>query len=84
MKRFLNTNVTKNKFPKLCINCKYFISVDFRWPDERLDHSRGKCKLFGKTNLVSGDIKYEYASLARENDKMCGKIGKLFETHLDI
>jgi hypothetical protein len=82
MKRFLNTKTT---LPKLCVDCKYFVGADFIWPDERPDHSKfGKCKLFGKINLVTGDIKYEYANLVREDDKMCGKIGKFFEKHLDI
>jgi hypothetical protein len=84
MKRFFNKDITK-RLPKLCIDCKYFIGDNIRWPDESPDHTNfGKCKLFGKTDLVTGDIKYEYARLAREDDTMCGKRGKFFEKHLDV
>jgi hypothetical protein len=85
MKRFLNIYITKTTLPKLCIDCKYFVGEESRWPyDDAPQAKYGKCKLFGKINLVSGEINYEYASLAREDDKMCGKNGKLFEKHLDI
>jgi len=51
---------------KLCINCKHFI------PDRR------ECVIFGKTELVSGEIDYDYASSARNDDEKCGTAGKYY------
>ena len=62
--------------PKLCINCKYFIS------DKQTDEF-GKCSLFPKKEaninyLVNGIIKEEYyfCSVARSMNDMCDKEGK--------
>ena len=39
----------------------------------------GKCKLFGKKNIVTGKIKYEYADFCREDKEKCDLEGKYFE-----
>jgi len=69
--------------PKLCINCKYFISDD--------DTNKfGKCSLFPKLEennisfLVNGDkniknIQYFYCSTLRSDNTKCGKEGKMFK-----
>jgi hypothetical protein len=53
-------NIIKNvdKIPNLCKNCKYikyFANMHY-----------SKCTKFGRIDLVSGDIRYDYASTARE------------------
>jgi hypothetical protein len=66
--------------PKLCINCKYFIT------DNRSGRF-GKCSLFpqeqGTINfLVNGvnDVNYySYCSTARSTKDMCGEEGKLYK-----
>jgi hypothetical protein len=72
----------KQTKPKLCINCKFFIT------DNNTDKF-GKCSLFSRepfndTILVNGiienkDIDYFYASIARSTkyNDMCGKEGKM-------
>jgi len=65
---------------KLCVNCKHFI------PDKN-NNKFGKCSLFPirKANdyfLVDGVnedkiIDYNFCSIARLHDSMCGKEGKL-------
>jgi hypothetical protein len=73
----------RQKTPKLCINCKYFI------PDN--DSGRfDKCSRFpkqsGKINyLVTGikDGEYFYCSTSREHDNMCGEEGKYYKKRID-
>jgi hypothetical protein len=65
--------------PKLCINCKYFVT------DNR-DGKFGKCSLFptkgGQVNyLVNGinEEEYSYCSRARDNPNMCDLEGKMYK-----
>ena len=71
----------KEMKPKLCINCKYFIT-------DNNTGKFGKCSLFTKKeneifNLVNGihkdNIEYYYCSLSRETEDMCGKEGKMYK-----
>ena len=71
----------KEMKPKLCINCKYFITDN--------DTGKfGKCSLFPRKendiyNLVNGihkdNIDYHYCSTSRELEHRCGKEGKLYK-----
>jgi hypothetical protein len=66
--------------PKLCINCKFFIT-------DNNTNEFGKCSLFPKVQdnnsiLVNGIKKnnvneYFYASTLRSEDSLCGKEGKM-------
>ncbi len=68
--------------PKLCIDCKFYTK-------HFLTRSKfGKCTLFTIENspnsyLVNGNndnnIEYDYCSIARQFDHMCGKEGKYYE-----
>lgn len=71
--------------PKLCINCKFFTKEFF------FDNKFGKCILFPREDLNDIDnflvngivekkkIKYNYCSIARNYDDMCGKEGKFYD-----
>lgn len=74
--------------PKFCKNCKYFIS------DKSISKSLefGKCQLFNTTTVYKDDsylvtgidksivnVKYDFCSIARNYDNMCGQDGKYFE-----
>lgn len=84
MIRFLNKDI-KNILPKLCINCKYFIGDEVRWPDQNPDHiNLGRCKLFGKYDLITGDTKYDFAYSVRNDNDKCGETGKLFTENDDV
>ena len=71
----------KEMKPKLCINCKYFITDN--------DTGKfGKCSLFPKEkndiyNLVNGihkdNIEYHYCSVSRDTEHMCSKEGKMYK-----
>ena len=68
--------------PKLCINCKYFIT-------DNNNDKFGKCSLFPKEAnniflLVNGiheekNIEYHYCSVTRDVENMCGKEGKMYK-----
>lgn len=74
----LSFNVIK---PKLCLNCKHFITDN--------DNDKfGKCSLFTQNEkfnsymLVNGinenkNIEYYYCATARKCEDMCGKQGKM-------
>jgi hypothetical protein len=69
--------------PNLCIHCKFFMNSFMN------DNKFGKCSLFQKTEetvtdfdyFVTGNIKkstFQYCSIARKYDDMCGKEGKKY------
>lgn len=65
--------------PNLCVNCKFFMNSFI------VGNQYGKCSLFPKTetdiDLVTGikkDSKYQFCSIARNYDDMCGKEGKKY------
>jgi len=69
--------------PKLCIDCKHFIT------DGR-DGLFGKCSLFpsdsSKSRFLVNGIKnpyyYQYCSILRKENDMCGEEGKMYEEKL--
>ena len=42
-------------------------------------HFLNKCSKFEKIDLFTGNIKYNYADLCREDNNKCGIYGKWFE-----
>jgi hypothetical protein len=63
---------------KLCKNCKHFLPTMY---GDKFDIGKhmGRCSLYGKINLVTGEIEHEYASIVRSMDSMCGINGTYFE-----
>lgn len=67
--------------PKLCVNCRYFIT-------DNITGKFGRCSLFPMKeknfySLVNGIhneiIEYHYCSVSRELENMCGKEGKMYK-----
>lgn len=52
---------------KICKNCEHFIAKN------------KKCGLFGETNLVTGEDRFEDAREARYDDDKCGEDAEHFE-----
>lgn len=81
----LNVKVSqvKNANYPACFNCAHFIKyqqLDPLIPSTPYnDQEFGLCKNFGEMNLVSGKVKYDYASFCRDDDKKCGEKGALYE-----
>lgn len=71
----------KNKINNPCIKCINFIQEEYNYPYDPVPETKyGKCKLFGKYDIVSGVPIYEHASICRNDDNKCGIIGKYFES----
>jgi hypothetical protein len=67
--------------PKICVNCKHFITHDN-------NNKFGKCSLFPKkendiymlVNPIHKDnIEYHYCFTSRNQEDMCGKEGKMYK-----
>lgn len=69
--------VKKNDLP-ICINCRHLIQPDTNYA-ESPDYEFAKCRMFGNVDLVTGETRYEYASICRTTRFFCGVNGTLFE-----
>jgi hypothetical protein len=79
--RLFSSFIKKTKNP--CINCTNYIKYKYRNPyDEHYETEPilGNCRLFGKENLVTGQLEYEQALICRLNETKCGEKGKYFNT----
>ena len=65
--------------PKLCVNCKFFISDSFKGTEY------GRCSLFKKQGMDndSGKDSFLYCLTARTYEDLCGKEGKKYVNKLD-
>lgn len=63
--------------PPLCINCKYFIPQDPFCRTNKAEY--GHCRQFYNFHLVTGERKYEFASIARGSRSMCGVNGTYYK-----
>ena len=61
----------KNSDSPICLNCLHFIRPTKQEDDYEL---YGRCKKFGKMNMINGTIKYGLASDCRLDDNKCGDI----------
>ena len=43
-----------------------------------------KCEKFGEKNIITDEIKYNFADSCRDNESKCGKEGKYFEEEKNI
>jgi hypothetical protein len=72
----LNQNsvkIIRNSESPSCCNCIHFIPYNYDYD------SLGKCKCFGEKNIITDEIKNDYASICRSNEEKCGVSGKYFE-----
>jgi hypothetical protein len=76
---FKNPQIKNSNYP-VCFNCAHFIKYQKSDTyDPYNDQEYGLCKKFGKMNLVSGQVKHDFASQCRDDDKRCGEKGDLYE-----
>jgi hypothetical protein len=80
IRRTISTFIKHRDLPA-CINCVHFIPDKTNYPYDPLpnDEKYGKCKLFGKQNVVTGTINNEYASLCRIDEEKCGEKAQYFK-----
>jgi hypothetical protein len=66
-------NKIENFHKPVCIQCKHFENPFLQ------DPKFGKCLKFGKKDLLTGKIEYDYADLVRKYNDKCGVNGTFFE-----
>lgn len=79
--KLVSSFITKTTYP-LCINCANYITNDSTYPYDKMRYDKmkiGKCSLFGKQSLVTGQIEYENALHCRDNWAFCGERGAYYE-----
>ena len=75
-----HSHLIENIILPTCVNCVHFMNYSNMYPSRgNVNQELGKCKLFGKKNLVSGKITYDYASESRTSDNKCGIEGKYYK-----
>ena len=74
MNRILTTGKVfiKNSDLPICLHCVHFIRPAKQDQDYEL---YGRCKKFGKMNLITGEVDYSLARHCRSDDETCGYIG---------
>ena len=60
----------------ICLHCLYFTRPTELQKEYRDDYELyGRCKKFGKLNLITNEIEYDVARNCRLDDEKCGYIG---------
>jgi len=67
---FRITATIKNSQAPICQNCVHY--------QANLAPSLSKCSHFGNKNIITGEIKYDYADLSRMDENSCGLEGKYY------
>lgn len=80
MKLSLSLSLIKNITKPVCINCIHFIEHKTNYPYDGIPNDKlyGRCSKFGTTNLITGEIEYDFALDVRNNQTKCGVDGKFF------
>ena len=66
----------KNSDLPICLNCVHFIRPFRPTTNGRDDYEfYGTCKKFGRMNLITGEIEYDFARHCRLDDEKCGLDG---------
>lgn len=58
-----------------CKSCVYFQPRD---SDSEFANKFSRCNKFGKKNLITGEIDYNYADLNRNDETKCGEKGRYY------
>ena len=78
--RFFSNFIIKKPI-NFCVNCLHYMEYNFLCPQDELYSNKttiGKCSLFGKQHLVTGEIVYDDALECRINNSKCGKNGQFY------
>jgi hypothetical protein len=59
-----------------CVGCTHYVPCTF----EGFESTYSKCDKFGRKDVHTGEIAYDYATSARGDDTRCGVEGKYFKT----
>ena len=75
-----SSKIIKNIDIPSCKNCIYFKPYGY------IPDSLSRCNKFGEKNIVTDEIKYDFADYCRNDEKKCGIEGRYFikETYLNL
>jgi len=73
--------IIKNINIPSCRNCIYYKPANY---NNDFTSSLNRCKQFGEKDIVTNEIKYDFADMCRQNEEKCGKKGKYFEEEKNI
>ena len=73
--------IIKNINIPSCRNCKYFQPSIY---DTEFASSLNKCNKFGSKNIITDEIRNDYADSCRTDEKKCGEKGIYFEEEQNI
>ena len=61
----------------ICSKCLHFIEHTNNYPYDPIPCNKqyGRCKKFGQTNMITGEIEYDLAKNSRTDDNKCGRFG---------
>jgi hypothetical protein len=85
---FITISGSHNKFIKnyhlpICKNCIHFQASYYTKNNEIQTNNIDRCGKFGKMNIITGEIKYDYAEFCRQDQQQCGENGKYFQPILN-
>jgi hypothetical protein len=73
--------IIKNAYVPACRNCVYY-KPSTSYSD--FTDSLNRCEKFGEKNIVTNEIRYDFANSCRTDESKCGLEGKYFEEEPNI
>lgn len=70
----LSNKFIKNYDAPICVKCIHYRESEYNNNNPEL----GRCRLFGEKNVITGEVEYDFVSVARKYSK-CGENGTYFE-----
>lgn len=64
-----------------CKNCIHYKPVTYSFD---FTDTFNRCEKFGEKNIITDEIKYDFAESSRKDELKCGKEGKYFEENDNI
>ena len=72
--------IIKNHHLPACKNCIYYQMTYYK----DFTHPFSKCEKFGEKDIITNEIKYDYADSCRTDDSKCGEEGEYFQEEKNI
>lgn len=73
-KQIISPKIINHSFPA-CRNCVHYKATSYNNFDDKFN----RCTYFGKKDVVSDKIEYDFADSCRDKQDKCGVEGKYFE-----
>lgn len=85
--KLYHKQIIENSKTRLCIDCFYFYKVykddkidkDYKNDNKNIIFEKSKCFKYGKIDIISGELQYEFAHNIRQLESKCGLKARNFE-----